>query len=994
MSNNTNIKNINQTFPMLDPYYSGFTNNSNFPYVGLDNGQYMNAITGNPYMPMSPNLFLNTGMEEMPNNGVYLNRTPTDMSGGLAAVGIQEPAYISPTSFNDAAGGEDAEKIASQRRLAALQGLYSGFGGVDLNTALFKVGQGLSFDTDTMNLSPEEAKAARRGNTLRTIGAIGKSVLGSARGVMAGVGYEKRRQQVLAEYFQRQRQAQLNYDDTVGEDGGEFANGGFQGAKVEIRNGKKYINGKPVLTQDEFLRRSMQTGTGVKTTVQSTQLFDPMTGMFNPVEEPTPPPTFRGNPLIQKGERDFNQEAFAFNQLPNTGYKKSVSTYNVDRFGMTNNQLEELPEEQFVKLVTPQANTPRIITINGQKYVNGKPVMTQDQFQNHLNNTGARPIGQYPLIIPPNIGNNRIVPKGADPRQLIREFRDGGILTTAQKLTGEYQTGLSEHMKHMRNANVEDQEYVKPQEGEVLKVLGKRHEDGGEDVALPEGTKVISDNLTIGGSFSNTLRKDYGISTRAKDTYAKVMDKYTDKIGLTQLNKEQEELIKKVEKERDTKDATTSNLNLEYLSERINEIEQKKKPLLEMRNEFFEKVFAQQESTKSPKEDVVTFEDGGTMKKELLTKLSEKYGLSLQEAKDLVNRMQNNYGEYDKKALGMRNSSLKNPDGSASTHKFAYAEVDGKFVAYPTLFQKDNGEFYQVEDSGDDFATLREAYERGEVFEFDNEADAKAFALGSWKMADNAETEDSSNNNQTPTRAFQNVMGRNEFDMPMLADQSVLPPDALFPHVKMDRRYDTLDPIKLSNEENIKQIDAQTKFSMRQLSNLPDSQNKAVLANLIASGADAVNKSEAQVAAANIANEQQTAQINLQQQGRQEDSRVIDSLDFEKRQLTALGITNEDVRNYFDYNRRVGIQNRNDIQRFNLLNNLYDNFNINPFGGVAFDPNSSVNIGTNISGVGNAFTRPQTAKVSMDMTNMSDKEFKKAYGLTKENYQKALKTMV
>jgi hypothetical protein len=66
-------------------------------------------------------------------------------------------------------------------------------------------------------------------------------------------------------------------------------------------------------------------------------------------------------------------------------------------------------------------------------------------------------------------------------------------------------------------------------------------------------------------------------------------------------------------------------------------------------------------------------------------------------------------------------------DHKPSTHLMAYGESDGKFVAFPTLFQDDDGVFYQPDDP------FREAIKRKEIYQFNTEEEAKRFADGSWK---------------------------------------------------------------------------------------------------------------------------------------------------------------------------------------------------------------------------------------------------------------------
>ena len=62
-----------------------------------------------------------------------------------------------------------------------------------------------------------------------------------------------------------------------------------------------------------------------------------------------------------------------------------------------------------------------------------------------------------------------------------------------------------------------------------------------------------------------------------------------------------------------------------------------------------------------------------------------------------------------------------------STHLMAYGESDGKYVAYPTLFQDKDGMWYQPDNP------FREAIKKKEIYQFDTEQEAKEFADGSWK---------------------------------------------------------------------------------------------------------------------------------------------------------------------------------------------------------------------------------------------------------------------
>ena len=88
------------------------------------------------------------------------------------------------------------------------------------------------------------------------------------------------------------------------------------------------------------------------------------------------------------------------------------------------------------------------------------------------------------------------------------------------------------------------------------------------------------------------------------------------------------------------------------------------------------------------------------------------------------------------KAKNLRDKSRLNPDGTESTVMMASAEIDGKFVAYPTLFPT-NPDFYGRNPEWwtelEGIEAYDEALKRGEVFYFETEKEAQEFAEGSWK---------------------------------------------------------------------------------------------------------------------------------------------------------------------------------------------------------------------------------------------------------------------
>lgn len=94
----------------------------------------------------------------------------------------------------------------------------------------------------------------------------------------------------------------------------------------------------------------------------------------------------------------------------------------------------------------------------------------------------------------------------------------------------------------------------------------------------------------------------------------------------------------------------------------------------------------------------------------------------------------------DSKVREIRPVARNNQDGTTSTVKMMYAEVDGKHVAFPSLFPKSTNFADMVANPEewielDGMEAYAEAVRRGEVFTFDTEEEAKKFAEGSWKDA-------------------------------------------------------------------------------------------------------------------------------------------------------------------------------------------------------------------------------------------------------------------
>lgn len=190
-------------------------------------------------------------------------------------------------------------------------------------------------------------------------------------------------------------------------------------------------------------------------------------------------------------------------------------------------------------------------------------------------------------------------------------FKDGGEKRLEKSLTGSYQFGAEGDSPLVPNAEVEDNEYIKDTSG-IRKVEGDTHEDGGVKVQLEDYSKVLSDNLEVGKEVAKEVKEIYSLKISPKDTYAKVLDKVRDKIGVSKIIKEQEDTISKLNKQQETvKDGNTLSLNTEVLTKRLNELESEKIPKEQESQKVFDYLFDMQEASKKGEKDSNIYEDGG-----------------------------------------------------------------------------------------------------------------------------------------------------------------------------------------------------------------------------------------------------------------------------------------------------------------------------------------------------------------------------------------------
>lgn len=230
------------------------------------------------------------------------------------------------------------------------------------------------------------------------------------------------------------------------------------------------------------------------------------------------------------------------------------------------------------------------------------------------------------------------------PKEIFEQifFKEGGEKkeSTYKDLTGQFLRELPENSSVKPNAEIEKNEYVQDTSG-IKKAEGETHENGGIQVALEDGARVLSDHLKVGKEFAKSLSKEYDIKVKPSDTYAKVLDKYLIKIKHTETTEELEENIKKLDKQKQTvKDETTLALNQEYLNNEINEYGEKLDELEPQKEKMFNLLYFAQEEGKKSKEKQPNLEKGGT-----LDNLASKYGIDDEKLKNIFQKGGNYYDE-------------------------------------------------------------------------------------------------------------------------------------------------------------------------------------------------------------------------------------------------------------------------------------------------------------------------------------------------------------
>ena len=302
------------------------------------------------------------------------------------------------------------------------------------------------------------------------------------------------------------------------------------------------------------------------------------------------------------------------------------------------------------------------------------------------------------------------------PKEIFEKFffQNGGTKKAFENkiATGEYVAEIPEGEKV---AEVESDEYIKKPDGTIQKVLGETHSNGGVELTaeqLPDESQIISDHLKIGKNGAKKFNDEYDLGVKSTNTYADVIDKFNRKTGLDKIVKEQEELASKLQKQADKllhnpNLEDTIRLNVNFLTEEFQELEQEKLPIIEARKSFFEEVFNLQEISKvthnaeEVKKPII--QNGGIYNGDMIVEYAKKYNLPEDKIKELLTEYKNGglkqYQDAGKKVnvTSNMNSYSKNVRDKQSANDEAYGIVSSQralqnlYNNFPNIINSDPG---------------------------------------------------------------------------------------------------------------------------------------------------------------------------------------------------------------------------------------------------------------------------------------------------------------
>ena len=520
------------------------------------------------------------------------------------------------------------------------------------------------------------------------------------------------------------------------------------------------------------------------------------------------------------------------------------------------------------------------------------------------------------------LGRNFLGGLGAQKRtnQTMKDYYEGireeGNIISLQKggmkkeelLTGEYITGVDEDSKYKQstNAEIEKGEYYATNEGDIAEVVGKTHKQGGEKVIMEGGDRVLTDHTKLGASNAKMIRNKFDIEVKAKNTYSDVLDKYRVKSGMSKLIKEEEGLLKELEKQNELEDSETKSLNNKFLQDKLNEITFKKSPLEEGRKFLYDELYTLQEKDK-PKSEQAFYQQGGQLPEYL--------------------------GRDHLTGEGIALDSI--PEGQSLTEQGFFGGIDdtsfAKTKAINPWFDWTNFNPANPEDVKRFQAEYNKLSDKGSQVTIDGKFGQQTQSIHiPWLVPQEPVIEPLPAPEPVPEE-------KRDLNALLLPDQYPMVPEGTQPALKNLRRYDRVEAAQIDPTKYLQEIGDQRIAANRQTEGLSPNVRAAALANVDANTQKSISDAMLRIDTANIQSKNQAEVTNARIQGREEDARVLDNLSFEKRQLTADAKTDLDFQNYFDKVREVNLGNFRQVNAINNANARHDNIQFDGNGYVVRD---------------------------------------------------------
>ncbi|MFT6125725.1 MAG: hypothetical protein ACJAVA_000166 [Flavobacteriaceae bacterium] len=531
-----------------------------------------------------------------------------------------------------------------------------------------------------------------------------------------------------------------------------------------------------------------------------------------------------------------------------------------------------------------------------------------------------------------------------------------------EMITSEYMSGVENEKTGVYNAEIEDGEYFQTNQGDIAEVVGNKHSQGGEKVNMEAEDRVLSDKLKLGAQQAKSLASKYDLKLKAKNTYSDVLDKFRKKTKLDKLVEEEASMMKKIGDQQKVEDTTTRDFNIQVLSEKVKEIQQRKEPIEEARKGIFDELFNIQEDSKpKDKQTNNSFEDGGK-----LSSLAEEYGISIDRAKELIQNFK--YGgkkEVPKYQDGIKIGDTDPKTGKKVTREEAMKKVksgewevtgNGQFIKrgtpgsesrqssgisysakWDTLSEEDKAGFSDFEDFKNkaiSYNTKKMAgtqderfYTEGLQFEQLTPAGIQPLNINNPTPSLQArrppvenngspvENNDSNDNIQVNTPRNNNGMG-----MYLFPDEQPLPPSSLQGTIKPIARYDRVSANEIAIDPYLQDIRNREQSQVQSLEGLSPNVRAAVLANMRGNSQNQESDIRNKVDTQNLQGKDRATYTNAQIQQREQNQNNNYNQGYENRIYTAQANQERDLNDYYSQLQSINKQKFMDVQNLNLAN--------------------------------------------------------------------------